>query len=353
MIAFILACLAMLVVAALLLGIPFIRARGTLSVAKAWLTPALTIVVIGAATAMIYAASTKWSWQGDDPAAQTQQAPAVSSPDVEAMVAKLDAHLKDNPNDLNGWLLLGRSYVTLQRYAPAVTAYSHAYDLDGNNFDATLGLAEALVLTDENAFTGRGGQLIDAALKQNPRHPKALWYGGLAALKVENLPLARERFKALLALDPPEQIRGLIERQIQDLSEQIDGPSAASANNATAPVNARKLTVKVSIAPEILKQLKEPMTLFVLARDPEKPGAPVAVQRHQSNEAPLTVSLTVADAMLPTRTLADAKAVQVVARLSKSGMPTEQSGDFAGQADYSFARGEQGELSIVINRQVP
>jgi cytochrome c-type biogenesis protein CcmH len=67
---------------------------------------------------------------------------------------------------------------------------------------------------------------------------------------------------------------------------------------------------------------------------------------------PLTVELSERDAMMPTRTLATAQRVQVVARLSRSGTPQAQSGDFFGQADYEFGK-DTGTLNIRIDQVVP
>ncbi len=93
------------------------------------------------------------------------------------------------------------------------------------------------------------------------------------------------------------------------------------------------------------------MTLFVLARDPSG-GPPLAAKRLSSTQIPLTVELTERDAMMPTRTIGAVPRVQVVARVSKSGTPQAQSGDFFGQADYEFGK-DTGTLNILIDQTVP
>lgn len=346
MTAFVLACLGMVAVIAALLAYPlFKRSETAATPTRRWVTLGITVIVIAAASAGIYVKSTQWSWTGHNPVA-----PAGSPADVDAMVAKLEQRLKEQPNDAEGWLWLGRAYVGTQRYEPAVMAYQRAYDLtQGQNIDATIGLAEAMVLADETALTGRAAQLFEQALQQQPQHPKALWYGGLAALKTENLPLARQRFAALLALNPPEQIRGLLQREVQDIDQQLGKPAAAVVNDPTA----HKLVVHVRLADSLKQQLNGPITLFVLARDPQQGGPPLAVVRQQSSDLPLTVELTKANAMLPTRNLDTVEHVEVVARLSRSGTPQEQSGDYMGSVQYAFSKGKQGTVNIEINRQVP
>lgn len=346
---FVLFCAVMVLIALALLALPLLHTP-TEGNARKRVTVAVLVVLIPAVAALMYVRFSNWSWSNSAQQAQTGEL------DINAMVSKLEQRLKTNPRDTEGWLMLGRSYVNLGRYALATNAYQQAYELtQGKNVDAIVGLAESLVLTDEASLAGKAGQLIDEALVLQPTHPKALWYGGLAALRSEKLALARDRFQSLLALNPPEQVRTVLEREVQDLNQQL---GAATASTQTQPVavgkDARKIRVSVTLAPAIKRKLTEPLTLFVLAREPGKGGPPLAVVRHTSTELPLTVELTEANAMLPTMTIANAAKVEVVARLSKSGVPTEQSGDYAGLATYSFAeQGAQGSVNIEINRAVP
>jgi cytochrome c-type biogenesis protein CcmH len=98
------------------------------------------------------------------------------------------------------------------------------------------------------------------------------------------------------------------------------------------------------------------LPLFILARDPSGGGPPLAVQRHSSADLPLTVELSERDAMIAARTIASVPRVQVVARLSRSGTPQAQSGDFYGEAEYDFSKSPSAganTLSITIDRAVP
>lgn len=345
MIVFALTCALMLLVAIALLARPLLRRAagephsGKISV---FVLTASTLCLVVAA---MYLGNTTWPWQSGAPAT-VAATPANDTAALDALLNKTKAE----PGNVDAWLELGRAYVSGGNYAVASNAYQQAYDLSkGQNVDAVTGLAEALVLTDQSSMNGRASVLVEEALKLQPNNPKALWYGGLIAMQVENLPVARDRFKALLALNPPQQVRTLLERQIQDLSQQL-GETADTG----AAVSARKVVVKVSLSAALKQQLKEPVSLFVLARNPKQPGAPLAVERHMSSELPLQVELTTADAMLPTLTLAGAQEVEIVARLSASGMPTEHSGDYFGSAPYSFTQqGEQGSVTIEINQRVP
>lgn len=307
---------------------------------------ALVALIVPLLAAGMYTTLSNWDWDA-------VEADTARAQQLDGLLKQLEARLQSNPEDANGWLLLGRSYSSMQRFPEAIKAYQRAYDLTrGENVDAILGLGEALTMNDEAALTARAGELFDEALELAPNHPKALWYGSMAALQAGDLRTGRDRLQLLLAQGPPEELRHVLQRQIQDLDEQIgEGQPPSQAAGEGAAAGTRSIKVAVSIAPEIQKQLKQQVSLFVLARDPAG-GPPLAAQRHSSSQLPLTIELSERDAMLPTRTLAAAQKVQVVARLSRSGTPQAQSGDYYGQADYEFGK-DTGTLNIRIDQTVP
>jgi cytochrome c-type biogenesis protein CcmH len=360
MTAFIVVCVAMLVAALLWMVLPLLRAPKTTEstelasyrserrfsgIAVALLVPVLAIVM--------YAGLSNWDWK----AVQVESAQAAN---MEQAVAGLEAKLKQNPDNAQGWMMLGRSYLAMSRYPRAVDAYQQAYDLSkGKDVEAIIGLGEALALTDEASLAGRAGQLFDAALAMAPNHPKALWYGGVAALRAGDLRLGRDRLQLLLAQNPPEEIRNVLARQIQDLDEQLTAsgqgappPTQAQTPEAAPAAGSRAIQVAVSLSPQLRQQLSGSMSLFILARNPSGGGPPLAVQRHSSDSLPLNVTLSERDAMIPSLSIATVPKVVVVARLSRSGAPQQQSGDLYGEAEYEFGK-TSGPLTIIIDRVAP
>jgi cytochrome c-type biogenesis protein CcmH len=359
---FIIVCVAMLLAALLWMVLPLLRSPKTADadpsfyrkerrlsgVAVALLVPVLAIVM--------YASLSNWDWKE----AQMEQAQAAN---MEDAIKRLEAKLAENPKNLEGWIMLGRSYTAMGRYPRAADAFQQAYDLtQGQNVEAIIGLGEALALTDEASLTGRAGKLFETALVMAPNHPKALWYGSIASLRAGDLRQGRDRLQLLMAQNPPEEFRSVLERQIQDLNEQL-GEGGQVAQAAAPPVaegsapspaagGSRSIQVAVSIAPQLQKQLSGTIPLFILARDPTAGGPPLAVQRHSSNDLPLQVELSERDAMIPARTIATVSKVLVVARLSRSGAPQQQSGDLYGEAEYDFGK-NSGPLTIIIDRTVP
>jgi cytochrome c-type biogenesis protein CcmH len=350
MTSFMIVCAAMVAAALLWLVVPLLRAKPVDGKAppkgERRLSAAAIALIVPLLAAGMYAGLSNWDWE-------TVAEATARNAQLDDLLKQLEARLQSNPDDLNGWLLLGRSSVSMQRLPRAIQAYQRAYDLSrGENVEAILGLGEALAMSDESALSGRAGQLFDQALARAPNHPKALWYGSMAALQAGDLRKGRDRLQLLLAQGPPEELRGMLERQIQDLNQQIgEAGQPAGATEGGPQSAARTIRVAVTLAPQLKQHLKDPTSLFVLARDPAG-GPPLAVQRLSSTQIPLTIELSERDAMMPTRTIASVPRVQVVARLSKSGTPQAQSGDYFGQADYEFGK-DTGTLNILIDQTVP
>ena len=321
------------------------------------LSSAVIAVAVPALAVAMYAGLSNWDWQAAEMA-------AASEADMEQRIDGLEKKLASNPQNVPGWVLLGKSYMELGRAGRAVDAFQRAYDVSrGEDIEAVIGLGEALVMMDPSTLTGRAGKLFDAALERAPNHPKALWYGSLSALQAGDLRRGRDRLQLLLAQNPPPELRSVLERQIQDLNEQLNETAPASqpaTSEGGAAPQQRTIRVAVTLAPQVRSQLTGSVPLFILARDPAAGGPPLAVQRHNSADLPLTVELSERDAMIATRTIASVPRVQVVARLSRSGAPQAQSGDFYGEATYDFEQGDfaggdaqAATLNIIIDRTVP
>jgi cytochrome c-type biogenesis protein CcmH len=360
---FIIVCVAMLVAALLWMVLPLLRAPKPADGDQSSyqkerrISSAVVTLLVPVLAAVMYAGLSNWDWDS----AQMEQTQAAN---MEDAVKRLEEKLAENPKNVDGWLMLGRSYTAMGRYPRAADAFQQAYDLtQGQNVEAITGLGEALVLTDEASLTGRAGKLFETALVMAPNHPKALWYGSIASLRSGDLRQGRDRLQLLMAQNPPEELRGVLERQIQDLNQQLGeggqmahptapAATAAGSEQPSTAGGSRSIKVAVTIAPQLQKQLSGTTPLFILARDPAAGGPPLAVQRHSSGDLPLTVELTEQDAMIPARTIATVSKVLVVARLSRSGAPQQQSGDLYGEAEYEFGK-NSGPLSIIIDRTVP
>jgi len=377
MITFVLLAAVLALGAAALVAIPLLKGAQPDAQPAPWAAlSAGAVVLVG--SAVLYLSLSNWSWRAEA---------APDSP--QTMVARLARRLERDPQDLNGWLMLGQSYTVLRQFPLAARAYRRANQLaGGQNSEALLGEAEALALADDTELDRRAGRLVEQALALKPDSGKALFFGAAVAMRRGDLPLARDRFAKLLTLNPPDSIKPLLQQQIAAIDRKLAGlpdetppgagavaragtPSgagpanmpgggggasgaaagggAATASTAQASTLAR-VRINVVLGPKLSAQADAAAPLFVFVRDPAQPGPPLAVKRLESH-FPQIVELTGADSMMPGRALSVGQKVQVVARIARSGNPVGASGDPFGEIAYQVGR--DGQLDIVIDHITP
>jgi cytochrome c-type biogenesis protein CcmH len=328
----------MAAIAALAVAVPLVRDKQNPLVGLI-----AALLIVGAA-AGLYPLWSNWNWQA--PA----QAPGNRGPDVLAMIAKLEKHLQDEPNDAAGWLMLGRSDLVLERLDDAIAAYTRAYHL-GKSADAALGLGEALSLRAGGEIAPPAAQLFEEAVTLAPNNPKALLYGGFAAASRGDTTLARARWQALKDLHPPPQIVQMLDARIAELGalpQAGTNTSAAGTSTSVEGSAGAEVTVNIRLAPALKSRLKTEAPLFVFAREPGSQGPPLAAKRLTSAAIGTQVHLSPSDSMMPGRVLVSGKRVAITARVSFSGQPTPVAGDLYGELSYDVGR--DGALDLVIDR---
>lgn len=337
--AFLIVAALMAAIAATIVAVPLLRDK------KSRLIGGLAAFLVAGAAAGLYPLWSNWDWHAP------VQAQSLAAPDVLAMVAKLEQHLREDPNDVAGWLMLGRSYLALQRMEDAVNAYDRAHKLAGNNTEAALGLGEAISLRAGGQIPPEASQLFEEALKLEPNNPKALLYGGFAAATRDDRALARSRWQALKDLHPPPQIEEMLDARIAALGVTEESGTNASPTGTSASAQGSapaQVTVNIHIAPALKSRLKPETPLFVFAREPDSRGPPLAAKRLTSEAIGTQVQLSAADSMMPGRVLVAGKRVSITARVSFSGRPIPAAGDLYGELSYDV--GHDGALDLLIDR---
>jgi cytochrome c-type biogenesis protein CcmH len=347
----------MAAIAATAVAFPLLRSP------RSRLAGALAGIVVMGAAASLYPFWSNWNWH-----AASASKPAVSTQVLE-MVAKLERHMKDAPDDLKGWLLLGQSDLALERADGAIDAYEHAHRLDPNNIDALLGLGEALSIRAGGNVTAPAGDLFEHALALEPDNPRALLYSGFGAATRGDRGAARQRWIKLKGMHPPPEIDAMLNDRIAELgTSDLEGGAAPAAGPvaggtgtgagagagaagtgaAAAGGPAALATVNISIAPALKSHLTGAVPLFVFAREPGGQGPPLAAKRLTSAALGSEVRLSAADSLIPGRSLVAGQKVSITARISFSGQPLPAAGDLYGELTYDVGR--DGVRELVIDR---
>ncbi|HEX5048682.1 MAG TPA: hypothetical protein VFX89_16340 [Gammaproteobacteria bacterium] len=262
----------------------------------------------------------------------------------ERMVAQLADRLRRSPDDVEGWELLARSYVTLGHYEAGRDAYGEAWKrTPAPDNELKTDFAEAQVLADRSAVAGEAGRMFEEVLAQEPNNAKALWYGGLVALETGRDQEFKARWTRLLALNPPEELANVVR---QGLAGSAAEGAAASTPTPTGPMVQLRVTLGAGRA---IEDLGPNAALFIIARAPEG-GPPVAVIRQPASAVPGEFTLSDANSMIAGRSLANYDELTLVARLSRSGQPAEQPGDWYAQTPFRPKEG--GALALVIDQVV-
>jgi cytochrome c-type biogenesis protein CcmH len=337
-----LAAAALLTVAGVaFITLPLLRGSRTAPVAAL-----LTAIVIPVVVLLLYAAVSDYPWAvvGDDTAESTRQAMlAPPGADLESLRAAANAE----PGNVQALLALGDGFLALERFGEARDAYARAMEQDGGQTDdVRLAFVEASILADRSTLTGEAGRIIDEVLARDPGNPKALWYGGMAALSRGDDAAARARWSALLEFSPPAQVRQVIEQQIAALEAGGADVGPASGKGGTV------IPVRVRVSPDIASQVRDGAALFVIARAPGGEGPPLAVVRRQPATLPIELQIGDADGMMPGKGLAELGEVALTARIANGGEPVASPGDVFGAAMWQRDAGDVGPVEILIDKVV-
>jgi len=323
----------MLVAAVLIVAMPLYRVQQALT-----MTSIFSMVAIAGVAGLLYS-------QIGTP---NQVLVDRSELSIDSMVSSLATKLEQNPNDIEGWKMLGRSYMQLQNFPAAIDAFRKVVDLESSqNGQALADLGQAILMNDPRELLGRAGQLFESALAIEPNNPIALLYSGMAAVEQGDDLRAADRWEALLATSPPPDIAEILRGRVAELR----GTAPPTAQSGAAIPDEPVVNVTVSMGAAARAAALPDSTVFVIARDPNQPSPPIAVVRARSSELPTMVSIGDGDAMIPGRVPSGFASLEIVARISLNGEPIQQPGDwFARQIVES---GGNTTHELIIDQQVP
>ena len=275
---------------------------------------------------------------------------ALGRQEMEAMVAKLAERMQAQPDNVDGWGILGRSYMAMGRAAEAMTAYQRALKLKPDDATLMVDYADALGVNNGNSLDGEPLKLIERALKLEPDNIKALALAGTAAFNRGDYANAAKHWDQAVKTGPAENALVQMSRNgAAEARERGKLPAAAAAANAAPPKAAAAaaspgVSGTVRLAAALTSQAAPDDTVFVFARASEGSRMPLAIVRLQVKDLPAQFKLDDSQALSPATKLSGANRLIVGARISKSGQATPQPGDFEGLS----APVEVGATGLVV-----
>ena len=284
---------------------------------------------------------------------------AANLTDLNALAVRLASRLQSEPEDLEGWLLLARTYTNLQRHDAAAQGYKQALGLDLNNAILYGIYGEALTLAAGDTVTPVAQGAFEEALRRDAGDVRARYYTGLASYQQGDNANALDLWAALIADSPADaQWLPIVRSRAEDAARAL-GLDAASvlpkplpATTATTDTTARgptaaDVTAAAAMSPEERTQMIGGMIEGLAARLEENPlefegwlrliRAYAVIKQQDKAEAVLASALAIFEkAPFPRR--------QLLALGQKLGLASAAAnGDTGGAASADTARGPTTE----------
>lgn len=294
-------------------------------------------------------------------AAQANGDEQITPERLATMAEQLSQRLEKEPENAEGWVMLGRIQRALAHYDEADLALQKALSLARND-DVLIERAEVLAQKNNGSFKGEPWAIINSVLKADPRHGNALLLAGSAAFsegrfkesliyweKVRGLlPPASPDLPALLeAIDKARERLGL--PPVAPVNPVANAPASAGAVGKPASDGTERLTGRVSLDPALASQVSPKDTVFIYANAAEGPRMPLAIVRTTVDKLPYDFVLDDSLAMNPQMKLSQVKSVMVRARISKTGNAMPQAGDF-GASVGPVTPGSADKLQLTISQ---
>jgi cytochrome c-type biogenesis protein CcmH len=263
---------------------------------------------------------------------------AAGEMDMATLTRQLAARLEQNPGDVQGWMLLGRSLAMQERHQEAGEVYERALQRAGEHPDLLTDYAENLAL-QQGSMRGKARELVERALRLDPEAQGALWLAGVAAFEQEDYRTAISHWQSLQKLLPAEaEATSLLRDNLNEARARMGEPQPLAD---TAP----RLLLRISLAAALVARVQPEQVVFIMAR-PLEGGMPIVALRRLAGELPLNIVLDDKAVLAAGRSLADYAQVEVVVRISRSGSAGAASGDLEGSVVVSTRSTEPVVIQI-------
>lgn len=294
-----------------------------------------------------------------------------------SVLDSLIARLREQPNDVEGWIMLGRTYAIMQRFNEAKIAYEQVIALSPESPELLVDYADIVAMTNGGSLQGEPMELVNKALSLSPKNPKALALAGTAAFEQKNFKQAASYWEKLLVQIPPEsKLAQSVKESITEAkslasgkgstmagmqnqaatSNQNSPPPAsqaitASPNADSAGATGATLTGTVTLSATLAGKVSPDDTLFIFARATDGPPMPRAISVKKVRDLPASFLLTDGMGARPDLKISNVPQLIISARITKSGKAMPESGDLQGFSQ-KVKPGDKN-INIMIDQQIP
>ncbi len=246
---------------------------------------------------------------------------------AEEMISRLEETVRLQPQSVDAWYFLARTYMGEQRPKEAANAYERTVDLVGRQPDLLGQWAQALYFANGSQWNADLQDLVDEALRQDPNEATSLGLVGIAAFESQRYQDAMDAWGQLLkGIDPQDPSYEAIQMGIERArTAQGDHPQAVvepaqAETPAAEPANSDdyQVFVDVSISAELAQQVSATDTVYVFARAANGSPMPLAAKRLTVADLPARIVLNDADSLLPQLKLSSVDQLKLQASISNT-----------------------------------
>ncbi len=278
----------------------------------------------------------------------------VGPQELVKMAEMLAQKLEEKPENLQGWVMLARTYRTLEQFDPSLKAYDRALKLTADD-DLRIERVEVLAMQRQGNFEGEPWDVILDILQRDPQHYAALLMAGSASYAHEKYADALnywQKARKPLTADNPD---------VPSLDDAIASvelklgippkPASVALKGSPAASSGVSVSGKVSLAAALKGKTSPTDVVFIYATPANGERMPLAIYKTTVANLPLSFTLDDSTAMSPDRKLSGAGEVFVKVRVSKSGNAMPQSGDLMGS--LGPVKVGSKDLQLEIKDQMP
>jgi cytochrome c-type biogenesis protein CcmH len=287
--------------------------------------------------------------------ASVAQTAAASDADkqMDELFKLAEERLNKGPNDVKGWLLLARAKASVGMFDGAIKAYEKAAALDPKDSEMWSDYADSAAGMAQGKMDGKPIALINKSLALDGKNIKALLLRGTWEIQKNDLPAAEKSFTLAKSLSEPKSgFAQIADNALGEIkSRQGGAPADNAASVASAAPDTALATVTLQLSADARKAATANSAVFLIVRAAgAERGPPLAAKKLALADADKRIALTAADAMIGGAGLKSGADVVVQARLSLTGQPIAQTGDW--QSATTSTKLPAAGLTLVIDKPV-